>query len=298
MKTHTAWENPELRTAYLARQLNRNAMGLVLGAGISKGFGLPEWDELLDSMYKGHEQHRPKGKSAQIQADHFRRVVCEGNQQKYLDCVSSALYENYNADLDQLQKNATLGSIAALVMSSARGHASSVITFNFDDILERYLEYHGFVVESVPDVPRWSSSADVEVFHPHGLLPAPGSNRRKKSKEIVFSRTEFIEALTENDDPKRHQLLVAMRSRTCLFLGVSGNDDHQLALMKIVKESHAANSTKTLYWGVWISADQMALEAKDEWKKQGIFPLGIKNWDELPKQLYQIAQQAARQRGE
>ena len=46
-----------------------------------------------------------------------------------------------------------------------------MITFNYDDLLEIYLEFHGLVVEPIWRDEHWASNADIRIYHPHGFLP-------------------------------------------------------------------------------------------------------------------------------
>lgn len=295
MNTQDRWVDPDELTAYLARQLNHSAICLVLGAGVSTAFNLPSWDQLLDRLYTGNEAHRNSSLDVKRQAEDFKNMVCKGDMNVFLTRVTAALYGGYNTELEHLRTNALLGSISTLVMSSVRGRASSVVTFNFDDILEKFLEYHGFSVAAVSDASQWTREADVEILHPHGLLPAPDSIERVASSSIVLDQKQYSRIVGDNANPWRQRLLSAMRSRTCLFLGTSGLDDHMDSLITAAHESHAAKSTSTLYWGVWVSK-KIAEAERMRWAERGVYALQVDDWNELPKLLYRIAQQAVVER--
>lgn len=102
--------------------------------------------------------------------------------------MKAALYDGIALDFAKISQNRLLSAIGSLVMASRRGSAGKVITLNFDDILELYLEFHGFTTAAIHDGRHWAPQDDVVVYHPHGYLPLGHAN---DSDTIVLGTTDF-----------------------------------------------------------------------------------------------------------
>jgi hypothetical protein len=50
MKLATSWEVNGTVIKFLAEQLNKSRLSLVVGAGLSTEFGLPNWQTLIDKL--------------------------------------------------------------------------------------------------------------------------------------------------------------------------------------------------------------------------------------------------------
>jgi SIR2-like domain len=294
MSLEDEWADYGIRQKYLGDQLNDSAICLILGAGISVPFGLPSWDGLLDNLYTGRESIRPKSDLPR-QAEYFRTKVCGGRNTEFVEKVGEALYRGKSVDFETLRKNATLGAIGALVMNSVRGRASVVINFNFDDLLERFLEYHGFVVHALSSAASWTNTADVEILHPHGFIPSDPS--RQPSDELLFTQDDYSRVVGDDSLPWRQKMLSAMRTRTCLFIGTSGLDGNMDSLIMNLQQTHAAKESSTAYWGVWFAVDPDAATC-ESWKTREIYTLKLASYEKaLPSELFVIAQEAAGLRG-
>ena len=121
---------------YLGGQLAKGRLALVLGAGISIGFGLPNWTQLIDRLYSKKGATPPSNNSPEDQAEYFRHTYYESDNPGFIQAVHHALYDGFSVDFSELRKHALLFAIGSVVMASVRGSASTVITLNFDDILE------------------------------------------------------------------------------------------------------------------------------------------------------------------
>ncbi len=292
---HADFADRDQLTDYLAHQLVHGRMALVLGAGISKPFGLPEWDELILQLF-ATQGETPPTDTAKRQAQFFRLKFFKGNVAGFLDELHKVLYANANPDFASLRVKSTLAAIGSLVMASRRGNASDVITFNFDDLLEIYLQYHGFVTASVFRPFHWSQSADVTVYHPHGLLPVDPTQER--SDDVVFDQTSFSAIVGKDSDPWRQTALTILRRKTCLFLGLSGRDDNLDSMMNECKEQHASRDENTAYWGITFSTQDNQV-ARTIWQDRGVFYQQIADYDhDLPGFLFSICQKAAKIRSD
>lgn len=302
MRDPSYWNDKEKLIEYLARQLVAGRLGLLLGAGVSRDFGLPSWDELIGELSHrtGTGDFAP-GDNAARRAQVIKETKFKHDESAFLDLVQKVLYENASIDLEHLTDHRLLSAIASLVMASRRGSASKVITLNFDDVLETYLEYFGFVSASIAGERHWASNSDVVVYHPHGFLPhAP---ERKRSSKIVLGSRDFFKAIaTSADNPWRLLLITLMRTHTFLHIGLSGEDMNVESLMEAVQPLHAASpegggyAGEAAFVGVRFGLSKNAASQRDTIELNrgyGVFTHLIDGeWEQLPSFLFQICQTA------
>jgi hypothetical protein len=182
-------------------------------------------------------------------------------------------------------------------MSSTRGNVRQIITFNYDDLLEIYLEYHGFTTHSVFEPNHWAANADVTVYHPHGMLSLRDSSRR--STNIVLDQESYSQIVGVADNPWHQLLVTLLRTHTTLIIGSSVKDDHMDSLLLRAKTNHAAmdaslDGHKALYSAVRIGTDSGAM--KGILANRGVFSWTIPNYNVLSNILFEICQEAAKLR--
>jgi hypothetical protein len=294
MVLHDDFTDRDQLIEYLASQLNRGRLALVLGAGISKPFGLPKWEELLQRLFTAQGKPLPSD-TPERQAEYLRLTHFSGNPRGFTDAIHQALYTGVSADFASLRGNGTLAAIASLVMASHRGSVSEVITFNFDNLLELLLTYHGFVTASVFREFHWAQSADVTIYHPHGLIPFDPVQER--SEQVVFDQASYSAIVGKADSPWRQTMLTIFRRRTCLFIGLSGRDDNLDSMMQECSPQHASRSENTAYWGITF-LDHDDDVAAHIWQDRGVFFNRVVDYQrDLPDFLFAICQKAASIRG-
>lgn len=288
---HDDFEDRANLTAYLGSQLYRGRLALILGAGISKPFGLPEWDALIQALFDSVGESVPVGKTATQSAEYFRLQHYSSDPDGFKEAVHKALYGNAKVDFNTLRANRTLAALGALVMSSKRGNASDVITFNFDNLLELYLEYHGFMTDSVSNDIHWIQSADVNIFHPHGFLPI--DPKEPKSEEIVLDQRSFSKVVGRHENLWHQTAMTIFRRRTCLFVGLSGEDPNLDSMLVEVQQRHASKLENTHYWGVKFSTKDDAVERR-VWQDRGVFYQIVTDYEhDMPAFIFEICQNAA-----
>jgi hypothetical protein len=275
----------------LATALSRGQLLLLLGAGISKPLGLPNWKELVDSAAATVDIDSTTLLAATggdlLDAMDQIRDACPGPS-RFLEVVSEALYRDMTAYPDTIVHEPTLNAIGALVMASARGSVAEVINLNFDDVLEWYLHLHGFTTQVVHTPPTLvQGRADVAVFHPHGFLPL--DSRASSASAVVLTKDEYRKRLSEEaSTPWNAFLLSRLHSKILLSVGTSMSDiDIGVSLDKaqtfvgdirplgFVVGRHESAATTGLF-------------------KQGLVPVTVSEYSEVPDFLLDIAREAAR----
>jgi hypothetical protein len=282
-----AWIDP---LDLLASQLFHGRLMLVLGAGISFGFNLPSWNELTKRAASIAKCVVPASLTPEESADHILHNGCNGDELKFATVVREGLYQGYDSSVETLSANRLLAALGALTMASARGKVTTVVSYNFDDLLEKFLAYHGFVVNSVARMPSWKLMGDVNVYHPHGILPSDLGE--SVSNPIVMAQVHY----DQRGNASWRNLQVNEFSRsTCLFLGLSGKDNNLKSILTEVKPIHASSQSGGLgdaYWGVRFS-DNKADPLGSSWDQRGISQLTVNDYAELPNLLFDICRRAA-----
>lgn len=270
---------------YLARQLVGGRLAVVLGAGTSTHFGLPTWTTLIERLYSRHGS-TPPPKRETIQAEEFKNQYHRRDQESFFSEVKDALYEGITIGFDQMMTHYTLAGVLSMLMAAGPNARTEVVTFNWDDLLERYLALHGRVAVPVFEEKHWAQTSDVTVFHPHGFLPY--STKLLPSERLVFDQYSYDEIMG-SDTIWRQVLLGLYRTRTCVLIGLSGDDPNLSSLLLRVKEQHASISSQTLFWAVVFTTDK---GTADRWQDRGVYPVILTDYKELPAKLFDITDAA------
>jgi hypothetical protein len=289
MERMSEYEDWSTLSDYLARQLVRGRMELVLGAGTSRHFGLPDWKALIRNLYSLHGAKPPK-KPGTVQAEIFKNQYHTRNQDSFLLEVKKVLYDNVKIGFDQMMSHHVLSGILSMLLAAGPSVRTEVVTFNWDDLLERYLALHGRVVIPVFEEKHWSQAADITIFHPHGYLPY--KNDLVRSERVIFDQHSYDEIMG-SDTIWRQVLLALFRTRTCVLIGLSGEDPNLTALLVRARKEHASNATRTLYWAVVFTTDKGASQG---WMDRGVYPVVLNNYRELPEKLFEISRAAVLKR--
>lgn len=284
------WRNRGNLVDHLADQLVRGRLGIFLGAGVSSFYGLPEWKELVNRLSaRSSEPELEPGEDPILRVGALRPKHYKDKTEQFLAAVKEELYRGKTLDFEHIRKNDTLAAIGSLVMSSKRGSAAKVITLNYDDLLENYLEFHGFVTSSVWKLAHWANADDVTVYHPHGFLPlAPD---RRNSADIVLGTQEYFDVMSSQWRPLLETFL---RTHTFLYIGLSGADMHLQSLIHGIKDVHAITEERILYHTVRFSKVGKRDDIGDALEPQGVFTHQISEYSEIPPLLFSISQAARR----
>jgi hypothetical protein len=289
MQDYRAWENWNRLREFLAHQLCGGRLALVLGAGLLHGFGLPDWDELTTRIFALKAATRPTGVDNEMAADTFLIDQCREDDLEFARLVRQALYDGVDLSMDALRRRDILAAIGSLMMSSSRGSVSRVITLNFDDLLERYLTYYGFLIESVSNVPAWGSRVDARVFHWHGLLPS--SRESELPGPIVMAQKHYDRSVGKEHNAWHATVIDIMRANTCVFIGLSGRDKNLLSVLTDVQATHPSRSTKDAFWGVRFATADDPL--KTNWRGRGVYQFDLASYGELSSRLFDVCQFAS-----
>lgn len=285
------WDNDLFRTCFLVEQLKNGALSLVLGAGVSVSFKLPQWNDLITNMEELMGVTCPSSYAGNLEKAEWLKNQC-GDEAEYVENVRKALYKSRAAfSLESLSLLTTLNAITALSIPSRRGHISNILTFNFDNILEIYLRYYGLMVTCHANSNQYNESSDINIFHMHGYLPND-TNIEQSSNHIIFDKKSYDDLSDYTFWEWYPKVADLLRTNTCIFIGLSGEDENMDRFLKDTKKKHAYNESGDLFWGVSFVKDPDTVISQ-RWEDWGIYPIAISDFTEIPKQLFDIAQQAS-----
>jgi hypothetical protein len=254
---------------HLRQQLRRRRMGLVLGAGISQSLGFPGWDSLVDRIisdtrtalppdFASKLQHLPATTRIQVAFEAFKakqRSQATGKKSAHDSektdeisirtdwrrIVRDALYRDSVLKADNFREFPLLVSLAEL--SAAK--IDLVVNYNFDDSLERAIQYVHQNVRQNSESGRgqsslgyqtiWSISTQQDpdnptIYHPNGFISSRAQDLQ--SDTIVFSDEEFSDQHLQSLSGEFSSLIHFFSQNTCLFAGLSLRDTNLRYLLR------------------------------------------------------------------
>ena len=237
----------------LKKALDDNQLTLVCGAGVSISSGIPNWNELLvrilnRCILNANTNDEEQVDSSVISAEDLLADLPSSNLilGKYLrillkdgfeDVVRKCLYDKvWFNDLDVLQKpSASDTSMMEAIIEMARPKRNkkgieSIITFNFDDLIEASL-----IEQHIKHRPIWKDGQNYEadelpIYHVHGYLPQHG---KLDSPNLVFSEEAYHSQFIDPYSWANLVQLNAFSSNICLFVGLSLSDPNLRRLLDI-----------------------------------------------------------------
>lgn len=251
----------------IAKKLNRSQLTLFIGAGVSTSARLPNWNTMLNELNnvvlrklvdnkkdwelgksnidlksKDMEslsflfQKIRKGNSAITDANLFKLVLVD----KMHEHMKEVLYKsniNYTSP--------TMKWLARLCLPKWKFKMNSVITFNFDNILEQHLDELGYN-HSYQSIYKEDSDIDpniLTIYHVHGFIPQH-SKIDKNGNLIVFTEADYHRVYTDIYNWSNIVQLHTLKEQTCLFIGLSMEDPNLRRLLDIAS---GKNKNKTHY---------------------------------------------------
>ena len=287
---------PPRAQQYLASHLRDGSLALFLGAGISQDVGLPGWFELVSRLRKSmglsHLAPNVGAQALQLAADEIEQAG--GSSKEYITKVRDQLWAGIDTLSSDILRKELLSALGALLTGSARGTVRSVITLNYDNILESFLSLYGFITCTVKQPPELEGSEDVRIYHPHGFLPHPSSNS-VASDFIILSSESVSLRIGLPGNEWRETLRYLLSSHIFLFVGLSERtfDDEILSslLASVAKIRSGERPT-----GVWLLKQKtnISKSQNQHFMSRDVVPIGLSSKKKVIDFILGICQEAAR----
>ena len=290
------WRKDRDRTLEYAKvSLVENDFSLFLGAGVSMSAKLPCWWKLLTGMIGKCKQDMFKEAdldqlttvcyNSSIVMGRFVRMMMgrKSNEEEFYQCLHDALYNGCDSF-----KSPLIHEICNLIKSK-RTQAQSIITYNFDDVMERALKFYGINNYSI-----FGQNQPQQVFpiyHVHGFIPFENNENIKSVP--VLSEEEYHRVYANSYSWSNVEQIHALTRTTCFFFGLSMTDPNLRRLLDIANKDSEANPRHFVFlphienFGKDKAAEVKNNEAmriqKEMFEELGLRVVWYQDHDELPK---------------
>lgn len=235
---------------HLRSQLPLRRLGIIVGAGLSKSFKLPDWSELVheiaadaavngDAILRRFSARASLPYKTELLFQHFRRLQASRfdanrvNSLEFENRVSATwlsicakhLYKNAAGDIrSELKNHPYLLNLIPLIQMT-----QLTVTYNFDDYLEQALaaqratddRSRGF--ETVTNPWNQFRRQTAVIYHPNGIIPRDLMDL--PPDRFVFSESSFAKQFIGNLVGDNSFLLTHLSKSTCLIIGSSLEDE-------------------------------------------------------------------------
>ncbi len=226
----------------LSQHLQDGELTLVCGAGVSAAAGAPTWpvllNELLSSLIRrqlpdGPPEPEDQKKLAHLYQEFFSpsalvvaQYLKNGLGGDFLDTVRRTLYAKAPNSSELLE------SVVDLCRPQrSRNSLHSIITFNFDDLIEFNLEQNHIRHRAIYAEGQKAERSELPVFHVHGYLPRTGTIDDKHA--IVFSEDAYHSQFIDPFSWSNMVQLNHFGNNVCLFVGLSMSDPNLRRLLDV-----------------------------------------------------------------
>ncbi|MCO8260182.1 SIR2 family protein [Pseudomonas asiatica] len=257
-----AWqEEREQIIKEISEQYRAGSFSLALGAGVSSSAGLPDWNTLLNSLFvsmlseenigEGESNNSQvaqivsrlmevDGPSALMLARYIRKGLAAGSpteQQVFIEAITKQLYELRNTDYPI--ESMLITAIATLCTPTRTGaKIKSILTYNFDDFIERALKAKSLVHKSVFEEFETASAEELPIYHVHGFLPQDRSGYPNLDRcTLVFSEEGYHQIYRDAYHWSNLAQLNIFKETSCLMIGLSLTDPNLRRLLEIASKS-------------------------------------------------------------
>jgi len=245
----------------LLKDIDKNPITLVLGAGISSSVGLPDWRKLLEKACSSFFTHwefanefgrLPKNRpptdlsiafAEEIfwhdSAVELAKKLTENDvilvAQQIKNCIRDrdwmyllrhALYDdiNYTSTTSNL-----IESLTEICVEN-QNKVKAIINYNYDDLFEQSLKAKGLPYKSMWYGKKIAKDRNhLIVYHPHGISSIGGG----EISNIIITESDYQQ---ETKEPYSWANLVQLQlfsSSTCIFVGTSMTDPNIRRLLRI-----------------------------------------------------------------
>ncbi|MGX5623682.1 SIR2 family protein [Bacillus cereus] len=234
---------------YLKDSFVNGQLALFLGAGVSISAGIPGWEELVSKVYLKSLRIKgiPLGDLENNQDLYWNlseginstNLLIKTKYSKYLlgdefiNLIKEVLYA------ESTTSSSLIDSIVGLC-ESKEGKLRGVVTYNFDDLLERNLKEKNILFCSAWNAMPIVDRKVLPLYHVHGYIPID----KQIDSQIVFSEDDYHKQYEDIYSWSNIIQINFFRDNNCLFVGTSLLDPNIRRLLDIAKKT----STNTRHY--------------------------------------------------
>ena len=237
---------------------------LFLGAGVSSSAGMPDWNTLLNSLFVTYlteefnddiaingddinelvERLNTVDQASTLMAARYLRkgLSKNGSEQKgFIEAITKNLYQL--RDTTREIDSALIKAIGSMCLPRRTGaKVKSVVTYNFDDLLERELLNKNIQHRCIyTDVERYDPD-ELPIYHVHGFLPEkPKKSDRLNKSTLVFSEEGYHQIYSDSYHWSNSKSVNKFRENNCSMVGLSMTDPNLRRLLDISSKKSVEN---------------------------------------------------------
>lgn len=240
----------------LKSYFKKGQFSFFLGAGVSSSAGMPDWNTLINSLFATYLTNEFKvgdniteedlmeivdrlnkvdGQSALMSARYLRKGLDKNTSEskEFTQAITKNLYglrnEKRKLDSDLIK------SIVEMCMPKRTGaKIKSVVTYNFDDLIERQLKSQSIQYYSIFSDTDILDPDELPIFHVHGFLPQnPNDYEFLEKSTLVFSEEGYHQIYSDSYHWSNLVQLSQLRDSHCLMVGLSMSDPNLRRLLEI-----------------------------------------------------------------
>lgn len=221
---------PEI--AALRDSFRTHRLMLVLGAGVSRPFGIPDWPTFLRRVVEA--MHPETDVRDYLDASNTHPLILARyirSNIKDRSLFNQLLHDNLYKYYKDESSDQTLKSIVKFLEKAIRNdQRARVLTYNFDCILERFLDKFaiGLRYSSTDFASEWDG-APIEIFHCHGKLPFECKDALAST--LVFDESEYHTIYYDQYNRSNVCQVSCFMEQVCLFVGCSLSDPNTRRLL-------------------------------------------------------------------
>ena len=241
---------------------------LALGAGISVGSHLPSWRDLLQRLVSIHLDTGVSNLFADLQNNGLSlpaiASLLEENssgRSEFIVRVRESLYRDFPYFPEGVTKsnrrrfvqyiqetNPTLRSIASLCAipnENGRSYEANkrihgIVTFNLDALLQAYIyaRYEQRLLRTIERPSASRRSGKINIYHVHGFLrfdTKAGDPSKEAPDAAILTEQDYFDFFNEPTSLFNYTFLYLLREFSCLFIGLSMQDDNLRRLLHYSK---------------------------------------------------------------
>lgn len=240
----------------------KGQFSLFLGAGVSSSAGMPNWNTLLNSLFVTYitqefsndvaisdqdiseivaRLNSINEPSALMAARYLRKGLSKNGEEtkEFITAVTKNLYKL--RDNSHPIDSELIKSIASMCIPKRTGaKIKSVITYNFDDLLERQLHKISIAHRCIYTNNESYDPDELPIYHVHGFLPEDRKKYDALDKStLVFSEEGYHQIYSDAYHWSNLVQLNSFRENNCLMIGLSMTDPNLRRLLDISSKNNS-----------------------------------------------------------
>jgi hypothetical protein len=260
----------------LIRQVNDGDVVFLCGAGVSRGVGLPSFQQLTDDVYTrlGETQANEAAERIAYGRTEYDRVLrslekrtlLPGTDSRVRMAVSEILTPPDGADFSR--------HLSLLRLSRDRAGRPRLLTTNFDTLFERaaLVSDKTIVSHAGKSIPRPGGPRDYGVLHLHGRLADDTLNLEET--DLILTSADFGDAYLRDGWASQY-VEDRMRLNTLVLVGYAAED----AALRLLLETLDADRDRFRDLKDIYAIEKRSDDSASLWKAKGIKPLEFPDHD-------------------